>query len=396
MRSAVIVVLSAAAWIGAAAAVPGLRVQSAESTAQKGQSAQQKVQASQQKVKPSPAWREFEQVRIRAVAAKAPGGQPSVEARSLLGTLARQHASKVESENAQVDAVTAKLRVAGSSSGRGKKNTPPPGVHAPGTGPGPTKPPYDPCGGNFELKSVQATPPLDPRERIVVEGCGFGERTNDRAELALVGDGLPGGRLKLNVTGWFQTWAAATVPNIGGVQDLASVRLQLVRSDGRVSNWLDVGGFRATREVRQILRNDLHVSCGVSSPADDKECAPFGTTPSEVQFFSGASFAVKRARNTSASEDCTAADRLDTSLQEKTDAAAVTLANGWVLAGYAWWWGGDDAWVLAPSGYSANTSAATISMKTGLWINSCGGPYASSVRYRVDLYAVGPTGVPYK
>jgi hypothetical protein len=380
--------LGAGLCAGPSGTTTAANAQGAGATAQKVQPSPQKVHEVQ---------KDFEQARRRAIVARAPGGEPAAEATALLASLKKQHAASVGSENARVEKVTARLRSSTPpASGKGKKGTPADGVHAPGTGPAPTKPPFDPCGSVFELKSVQATPPLDPREKIVVEGCGFGERTNDRAEIALVGDGLPGGRLKLTVTGWFPTWIAATVPAIGGVRDLPNVRLQMVRSDGRVSNWLDVGGFRATREVRQILQNDLQVACGASSPADDKECSPLGTTPAETKFFSGASLAIKRARSTTHKEDCSAVDLLDTNVQEKTDTAAVSLANGWVLAGYAWWWGGDDAWVLAPSGYVANASSATITMKTGLWVNRCRGPYHAFARYRVDLFAVGPTGVPYK
>ncbi len=335
-------------------------------------------------------------MRRRAIAARPPGGEPESESRTLLLQLNRQFGSKVERENARVQDLTARRLASRLGSGRAGQGAPPPGPNAPGTGPAPTKPPYDPCGTTFDLKSINATPPLDPGEKIVVEGCGFGEHTIEHGDLVLVGDGLPSGRLALTVSGWFPTWIAASVPMISGVRDLPSVRLPVVLRGGRVSNWLDVGGFKAAREDRQILRNDLHVTCGASSPADDKECLAFGGNPAESKFFSGASLATKRARTTPRRDDCDAADRLDTNVQEKTDSAAVTLLNGWVLAGYNWWWGGDDGWVLAPSGYVANATSATISMKTATWVNGCGGPYDAIVRYRVDLFAVGPRGVPCK
>ena len=75
----------------------------------------------------------------------------------------------------------------------------------------------------------------------------------------------------------------------------------------------------------------------------------------------------------------------------------MSLANGWVLAGYAWWWNPLAGWgyVLPPSGFN-NASSAQVSMQWGTGVNKCLGPQDSEVRYRVDLYAVGPKGVPYK
>ena len=35
-------------------------------------------------------------------------------------------------------------------------------------------------------------------------------------------------------------------------------------------------------------------------------------------------------------------------------------------------------------------------MKWGVFSDYCNGPRNSTIRYRVDLYAVGPKGVPHK
>jgi len=72
------------------------------------------------------------------------------------------------------------------------------------------------------------------------------------------------------------------------------------------------------------------------------------------------------------------------------DTVTVTLKNGWVLAGYAWWWwpekGGKYVYASGPSGFQPWTSSLT--MKIG-W--TAGG--SDVLGYKVDLYAMGPKGL---
>jgi hypothetical protein len=255
----------------------------------------------------------------------------------------------------------------------------------------------DPCGNSFELKAIQATPPLDPGELIMVDGCGFGPYPPG-GELRLAGD-FPGGYLKLKISGWTTRAIGAQLPMVTGVPDMPSAKLQVVRHDGKFSNWLDVGGFRATRDVRRIHPNDIVVStCGHPSPSDDSHCTMAKSHPlSESNFFGGASFASKWNTSTTPKGDCSATEMLGANPWGYTDVAAVNLYNGWTLAGYAWWWTyGGEGYVVPPEGFAANSSSSTVRMKWSLYVHKCVGPYQSGLRYRVDLYAVGPKGVPYK
>jgi hypothetical protein len=150
----------------------------------------------------------------------------------------------------------------------------------------------------------------------------------------------------------------------------------------------DVGGFRATREVRRLQPADVAVTCGHPSASDDADCRQ-----------SEGTFGARHGRRVMRIEDCSAVQALNaSSASEYTDQATVNLANGWVLAGYAWWWWREagSGYVQQPAGFNVNAASATIGMRWGNYFNSCVGPRESRVRYRVDLYIVGPKGVPYR
>ena len=322
----------------------------------------------------------FEKLRQQAMAARAPGGQPTAESAALLEKLTAQYASRVEAENVRFQA----LPVTGDPDAVASGD---PDDYALG---------LDPCGkpeAPLEVAAVQATPPLDPGEWVLIQGCGLG---TSPGKLRVAGD-FPGGYLNLEIKYWASTQVSAQLPLVTGVGDMPAARLQLVRQDGTFSGLLDVGGFRATREVKRIHPTDVIITCG--SGWGNHDCALGQSHPlSESQFFAGASFAAKHGVET-APKDCD-----DTALHclgqwlEKTDLAAVYLANGWTLAGFAWWWNPLAGWnyVHAPSGFQTGSSSATVAMNWGVGVNAGMGPIKSEVRYRVDLYAVGPKGVPYK
>jgi hypothetical protein len=308
-----------------------------------------------------------------------------------MAKLTAKYASRLEAENARIRPRVSRLKLTRS-----------PVKPGPGSGDavngssGDLGLAPDICGDSFELKAIQATPPLDPGEWVIVTGCGFGPYPPG-GQLRLSGD-FPGGHLKLKIQGWTTTQIGAELPLVTGVPDMPSAKLQVVRNDGKFSNWLDVGGFRATKEVRLIHPTDVAITCGHPSSSDDSHCAMAKSHPlSESNFFGGATFASKWSQSVAPKDDCSALDKLGNAELSYTDLAAVNLHNGWVLAGYAWWWThGGYSYVLPPEGFAANSSSSTIRMKWGLWVEECGGPYQSNVRYRVDLYAVGPKGVPYK
>jgi hypothetical protein len=329
----------------------------------------------------------FKQLEAQARAAKPPGAEPGRESQATLQRLQEQYSwtSRVEAENARL-----KARLPGPPTWPTRSPGDPPDVDVPGPDSRSTDIGPNPCGDSFELKAIQATPPLDPGELVQLEGCGFGPYPPG-GEVRLVGD-FPGGYLKLHISGWGPTSLLMSVPMVTGVPDMPAAKLQVVRHDGKFSNWLDVGGFRATKEVRLIHPNDVVITCWLQpAPCGFAKSHPL----SEAGFFGGATFASKRIKTV---DPDTCGDTALAQLgEEHTDLAAVNLYNAWVLAGYAWGWDGTgNAWVKAPEGFAANSSSATIKMTWGLQTDPCDGPHQSNLRYRVDLYAVGPKGVPYK
>lgn len=336
----------------------------------------------------------FKQLQNQALGMKSPGGRPPADSSALFAQLKTKYAGNVETQNARL-----RTRIPPQPGGPGGGATL---GQSQGGGPGAMSKSQlqmkviDPCPNTVELKAWQGTPPVDPGEYVVLDGCGFGILATG-AEARLVGD-FPGGYLKLNISSWSPTRIIAILPMVTGVGDMPAARLQVIHSSSRFSNMLDVGGFRATREVRLIHPIDVAITCGHPTSSDDSNCTLAKSHPlSESNFFGGATFASKWSQSTTPKEDCDATDMLGGSYWGYTDLAAVNLHNGWVMAGYAWWWTyGGAGYVLPPEGFSVNSSSSTIRMNWGLLVQRCTGPYQSNLRYRVDLYAVGPKGVPYK
>lgn len=331
--------------------------------------------------KPAGAPDQFKSLQNQARAAKAPGAPSSGEAGALLLQLERKFQTNLDAGNARAKARYASLY-------------PPSGDQVSSKGPtGP--PPADPCGNSFELKAITTAPPLEPGEFVTLEGCGFGHSV-PASEVRLVGDFAPGtGFIKLHVIAWVAHKILAQVPMVTGVFDQPAAKIQVFRSDGKFSNWMDVG-FKATQQVVLLRPSDASVVCAVSR--FQQECTLASSHPlSEAQFFSGATFAAKHARGTMAVDCDEIKNALDSTHYEGADTANVSLKNGWVLAGLAWWWGSEgDGYVLPPVGFAQQVTSATISMKWGTYVSYCGGPRNSTASYRVDLYAVGPKGIPYK
>lgn len=411
--SILLVTLGAAAgWVGAPVGVAVLMAQTSFGTSQpKSQTSMQKVKPSPglQKAQPSQKQIQFSQMKSRAMSGKPPGGNPSGESNAFMERLKRQHESRVESQNARVQAMFGRLSVP--PTGGGGKKGPPPGVHAPGTGPAPMKLP-DPCEGRpLEVKAIQTSPPLEPGDKVFIDGCGFGYPTDPApAEVLLLGDGFPGGRQKLIVEGCLPSGILARVPPIHGVLDFPAARLQVVRGS-QFSAMVDVGGFRATREVRRLTPADVDVSCSEQTPGCRLATSPWqmaasGAPPpvppsGESQFFAGATFAAKHLLDLRPS--IPACEHLeDVSLGRGSKTATDTyrvgpLRNGWLLVSYNWWWKPEnDGWVMPPAKFNPDTNSSSIEMKWGVQASACEGPVASDVRYRVDLYIVGPKGIPYK
>jgi hypothetical protein len=341
-------------------------------------------------------------MKSRAMSGKPPGGQPGSESNALLERLKKQHGSNVETQNARVDARIGRLTASGVRSPAGSTGKSGPSLGSSASGPAPMKPPPDPCAGRpLEITEIQLSPPLDPGEKIHAAGCGFGPHTDPPpGDIFLFGD-FPGGRLKLTVEGWFPTGIIAKVPMVTGVYDMPNAWLQVVRG-GQFSNRMDVGGFRATRDVKQLRASDIEVTCDRGTKGTFHNLAECnGATsppPGEAQFFAATTIGAKHAYWETSGFGYTCDDGTSDLVLEGIDTyTAKSLINGWTILYYAWWWRYEDnGYAMAPQGFSAGSRSTTIKMKWGLSINPCSGPMDSDVRYRVDLYAIGPKGIPYR
>ena len=252
----------------------------------------------------------------------------------------------------------------------------------------------DPCGDRYAIETIQASPPLDPGEQIHIHGCGFGSNPPG-GEVRLLGD-FPGGYLKLNRYGWTPHGIIAVVPQVEGVKDMPEARLQVIRHDGTPSNWFDAGGFRAAREAKKIHPQHVGISCGAANAA---ECNLAKSFPlAEADFFQNASFAAKHQTSIAPKEDCSALEMLGSSHHQGTDAVTIDLKNDWKLTGaWAWSWGKTtgNGTVTGPPSVPSGVSNATLQFDWTAFANACQGPHASGVRYRVEIWAEGPKGVPY-
>ena len=258
---------------------------------------------------------------------------------------------------------------------------------------------FDPCAGAFEIETVEASPPIEPGETIVVHGCGFGYNP-PTGTVRLLGD-FPGGTLEIPHSSWNSRVVVARVPpDLSGVPDVPDVKLQIIRHDGRPSPWFELGDFRAAREPRILHPSDVAVTCGLPGPDDDAECTLAQSHPlSESEFYGGATFAGRHTRVVTPREDCTATETIAGNIRiEASDTATVNLRNGWVLTGFGWGWHRleGNGWVEEPLGVTAGASQATVTVPWALHTVDCAGPYRSVVRYRVELWAEGPRGVPYE
>jgi hypothetical protein len=322
----------------------------------------------------------------RAVGRKAPGGQPAAESQKTGDLLLQKYRARRDSEDS---------RARSASGGQGVSL-------------GVARPTPDPC-TTPQIKAVDATPPLDPGDHVVIQGCGFGKSApNEKIELRLVGDfGVPGHpgppNIPLDVS-WSVGWKIVAQmpppgdPRVKGVQDDPVAKLQVFRKDGKFSNWFQVG-FRANRVVSKLGPYDVTFNCK-STSLDN--CTLATSHPlADTQFFGGATVAARHLANNPpcGSGDPECVEELDTG-REGSDVIAVSLKNGWTLAGYAWWWRYEiiEKWGLVefPFGFPEGSSSASLSMKWEADYNCCPPKKHGGVSYRVDLWAIGPENVPYK
>ncbi len=228
-----------------------------------------------------------------------------------------------------------------------------------------------------KITQVSAAPPLDPGDEIILNGCGFGG-AGGGSELRLVGN-FPGGYAKFKASVWHDDAIKAVLdPSIRGAFD-QNAQMQVVRGDLKLSNQVPIA-FRAAREVVLFEeKNTINVACGGdASSGHFNHCR----TP----FQSGMSLPIPSDFTMLGAHWVNDGD-LD---NEGTDEIRLNLANGFKTCGYGWEW-----WYEYPGTGYAHAPQGYADGKTSLTLKVAWGFTRDGLQYHVDVYAIGPAGVPY-
>jgi hypothetical protein len=284
---------------------------------------------------------EMEQKSKMAIARKPPTpqltqAQADAEFSTFRTGLLQGYGKRLEAENAVIR---------GNATNLGRTAQPPP---AP-----------DQC-STPKINAVSAAPPVEPGEELIINGCGFGPTGG---ELRLVGS-FPGGYLKLSKLQWFPHAINARVPMVSGVKD-HTAKLQVVTSDLKISNQWPMT-FRATREVVRLVLNNIQVQCDVFNQ--------YTKCPNYFPKFPTSTFGAFHGS--------------PTAYHSGTDKASISLRNGYVLAGYGWWWLGSSFALDVPAGFTEGAASSVVNLHFTHWKDGFG-------EYGMAIYAVGPVGVPW-
>jgi hypothetical protein len=228
-----------------------------------------------------------------------------------------------------------------------------------------------------KITQISAAPPLDPGDEVILNGCGFGSGGGN--ELRLVGN-FPGGYAKLKPSIWHDDAIKAVLdPATRGAFDQADTKLQVVRGDLKLSNQVPIA-FRAAREVVLVEeKTTVTLACG-----GDKSDGHFNYCHSP--FDTGMSLPVMHNFSMAGIHWVNDGD-LD---NEGSDEMSLTLKNGFKTCGYGWEWWYEypgTGFASVPHGYADGRTSLKIRMDWGLTHDG--------MQYHVDVYAIGPAGVPY-
>lgn len=229
-----------------------------------------------------------------------------------------------------------------------------------------------------KITQISAAPPLDPGDELILNGCGFGS-AGQGSELRLVGN-FPGGYAKFKASVWHDDAIKAVLdPGTSGAFDQADTKLQLVRGDLKLSNQIPIA-FRAARDVVRIdEKATVTLGCG-----GDKSAGHYNYCRTPLQ--NGTSLP-SMSDFTMAGVHWVNDSDLD---NEGADEISLTLKNGFKTCGYGWEWWYEypgTGYASVPIGYRDGVSSLKIVMLWGLT--------RDGMQYHVDLYAIGPKGVPY-
>ncbi len=229
-----------------------------------------------------------------------------------------------------------------------------------------------------QVKKKSVTLPIEPHERIILNGCGFGD---ERGEVQLESRVFPGGRITLEIQGWNRKVIVAKVPAVKGVKHSRYTILRVIKKDLTLGDPIPMP-FKATVSCELLIPSRVTVLC-----AESGTCG-YGGSPSKYKtafdkkYFGDASFGARH--------------RIAKPFNAGVDQARVALGNGWRLQGmdYVWTDGQhredlpQHATVGIPKGFKMKARTFTIKMPWASW-------HGGAAVYGVKLLACGPWGVPY-
>lgn len=323
---------------------------------------------------------QLQQERTAAAARKAPGGQPSKAPESFASQALQKFTAQLQRDNARFTA---------------QQDQGPSNVQA-------LMPTKDAC-TSPKITVISVSPPLIPGEIVELNGCGFGiKQPGD--ELRLLGDFgnfAPTQYIKMTIKNWKGWSIRASVPEgIKGYRNDSNAKLQVVLNSGKISNLASpAAGFEATPQALPLKPSEVSFNCyGKGFPKTFNDCE-LATSHllSESQKFGGATIAARhRASDPLPAKNANGVANLGTQTKKEDSVSVPLLKNGWTLAGYAWWWWEETSFgfVLEPAGFAPGAKSGTVQMK---WchVSSPSTQTAGKISYRVDLWVVGPAGVPY-
>ena len=324
---------------------------------------------------------QLQQERNVAVARKPPGGQPSKALESFRSQALQKFTGQLQRDNGRFTA---------------QQDQGPSNVQA-------LIPTKDPC-TSPKITVISVSPPLIPGEIVELNGCGFGMKQpgDELRLLGNFGNFAPTQYINMKTMSWKGWFIRARVPEgTKGYMNDSNAKLQIVLNSGKISNLASpAAGFEATPEARPLKPSEVSFSCygkGFAKTFNDCELATSHLL-SESWKFGGATIAARHiASDPLPPKNSSGVANLGTQTKEVDSVAVPPLKNGWTLAGYAWWWWEETSFgfVLEPAGFTPGAASGTVQMK---WchVSSPQSQSAGKISYRVDLWVIGPAGVPYK
>ena len=206
-----------------------------------------------------------------------------------------------------------------------------------------------------KVKTKSVTLPIEPHERIILNGCGFGDQ---KGEVHLESQVFPGGRIALEIHGWTRKAIVAKVPELKGVKHSRLARLRVIKKDLTLGEPIPTP-FKATVSCELIPRSRIRVNCAEKGACNFGPEWSFGAKHGKAKPFNGG-----------------------------VDVATGSIGGGWRLQGMDYRGGGIWSTVGVPTGFKMKATKFRIKMP---WVSWDG----HSAKYGVKLLACGPWGVPF-